>query len=536
MQKIHMPVLTGSVGKGGNNWIHDVAVVQGALAAIPGPNRKPIWQGAIDGRKGKPVEDAIATFQAANRMPPTGRLNQSGTEANRLEQNLPQGYKAMRALRGTPVLWRFGAGASGQRKAAQRIKAEAPLPDEDRKALGDIVERIRRSSGLDLDIAEITAIPEGRFRVVLDAPGVEWFDPSRKQFRKDISPPDSALRGMHQATQGNPRWRKASANDGLLVLDSQQAISSLVGTPALEAEGRQSLGIAIQPKSKLARACLGACARMIKNGTHASGAGKADFDLLMLVADRAEPGVAKVPQQAEEYQIVDEEELFELALAAFEGEAIAWATSLEINSRARDWYINVIRENSKDVLRQYKAGLIDAQRAAEIAGNLRGEALEKAREKGTTFGKVLAEWLKRENLDLQKLQERYAGRKFYKEFDELLPDEKMQIWETIIERSGAGNTRVNMMTTVAKYGGRALFAATFAVAAYEIMEAENKEQEAIRQSAILSGGLAGGYVGAKAGLACLQFAWACSGALSFIFAVAGALGAEFAVDEILEED
>ena len=38
-----MPILTGSVGKGGNNQIHDVAVVQGALATVIGANRRPIW-------------------------------------------------------------------------------------------------------------------------------------------------------------------------------------------------------------------------------------------------------------------------------------------------------------------------------------------------------------------------------------------------------------------------------------------------------------------------------------------------------------
>lgn len=303
-----MPVLTGSVGKGGNNLIHDVAVVQGALATVTGANHRPIWQGAIDGRKSKSVEDAICAFQAANRMQPSGRLNQSGAEINRLEQALPQGHKAMRALRGTAVLWRFGQGAQSRRNTARTIKSDAPLPDEDRGALGDIVERIRRGTGLDLDIAEVSAIAEGRFRVVLKAPGVEWFDPSRKQFRKDASPPDAALRGLNQAVQSNPRWRKANARDGILVLDTQQAISALVGAPALDADGRAALGVINQPKTQLARACLGACARAIRNGTHANGTAKADFDLLMLVADRAEPGVAKGPQQAEEYQFLAEEQ------------------------------------------------------------------------------------------------------------------------------------------------------------------------------------------------------------------------------------
>ena len=291
-----MPILTGSVGKGGNNQIHDVAVVQGALATVIGANRRPIWQGAVDGRKGKPVEDAIAAFQAANRMPPTGRLNQSGAEINRLEQALPPGHKAMRALRGTAILWRLGAGAPTRQNTAQKIKTEAPLSDEDRKALADIVERIRRSSGLDLDIADVTAIPEGRFRVVLEAPGVEWFDSRRNQFRKDAVPPDSALRALHQAVQANPRWKKATARDGILVLDTQQVTPALVGAPALDATARAVLGLVNQPRSQLAQACLAACFRLVRKGGHTSGSGKVEFEFLVEIAKRAEPGLAVDPQ------------------------------------------------------------------------------------------------------------------------------------------------------------------------------------------------------------------------------------------------
>ena len=44
-----MPVLSGSVGLGGDNRKHDVATVQAALMVANNPAGAPYWQGKING-------------------------------------------------------------------------------------------------------------------------------------------------------------------------------------------------------------------------------------------------------------------------------------------------------------------------------------------------------------------------------------------------------------------------------------------------------------------------------------------------------
>ncbi len=57
-----MPILSGSVGLGGDNWMHDVAAVQATLMVANGLEGAPYWRGGIDGRAGPAVGRAIANF------------------------------------------------------------------------------------------------------------------------------------------------------------------------------------------------------------------------------------------------------------------------------------------------------------------------------------------------------------------------------------------------------------------------------------------------------------------------------------------
>ena len=65
-----MPILTGTVGQGGNNRVHDVAVVQAALtnANLPGAGRG-FWKGRIDGRKSPALDEAICALSSKPRGP-----------------------------------------------------------------------------------------------------------------------------------------------------------------------------------------------------------------------------------------------------------------------------------------------------------------------------------------------------------------------------------------------------------------------------------------------------------------------------------
>jgi len=78
-----------------------------------------------------------------------------------------------------------------------------------------------------------------------------------------------------------------------------------------------------------------------------------------------------------------------------------------------------------------------------------------------------------------------------------------------------------------------LWIATFAIAAYSIIEAENKARETAKQGAIIGGGIAGGAAGgAAAGLVCGPGAPICATAGIIIGGFLGALGVDLGFDAL----
>jgi hypothetical protein len=88
-----MPVLSGSVGLGGDNRKHDVATVKAALMVATNPAGAPYWQGKIIGQACVGLAGAIADFQIDNDVTPNGKLSRLGL-ANGLD-----GLRLSRPLR-----------------------------------------------------------------------------------------------------------------------------------------------------------------------------------------------------------------------------------------------------------------------------------------------------------------------------------------------------------------------------------------------------------------------------------------------------
>jgi len=93
--KLHeedMIKLSGSVGKGGLNRVHDVAVVQAALKQIKGSNGRPLWPGPIDGKASEDsLGSAIAGFESKINPRISGIIAPGG-EANALSGMSPNTY------------------------------------------------------------------------------------------------------------------------------------------------------------------------------------------------------------------------------------------------------------------------------------------------------------------------------------------------------------------------------------------------------------------------------------------------------------
>ena len=107
--------LEGSVGKGGMNRRHDVAVIQAALAAARSRNNRPFWTGPIDGdysRHRTSLEQAIGVFQQVSGLASSCCVQKGGQIVSRLESALPMSHRDMAGVAGTALVKRDRPGSS----------------------------------------------------------------------------------------------------------------------------------------------------------------------------------------------------------------------------------------------------------------------------------------------------------------------------------------------------------------------------------------------------------------------------------------
>jgi hypothetical protein len=97
------------------------------------------------------------------------------------------------------------------------------------------------------------------------------------------------------------------------------------------------------------------------------------------------------------------------------------------------------------------------------------------------------------------------------------------------------NLGVSAANRVFRVAGRTVLGASVAYGAYNVYAApsEQRGQAALREAGGIGGALAGGFVGAEAGLLCGPGAWACSPVLGIGGAIGGGIFGEEAVDRLL---
>ena len=288
-----MPILTGTVGQGGNNRVHDVAVVQAALtnANLPGAGRG-FWRGRIDGRKSPALDEAICAFQQAARVQVTGRIAQSGADTNKLEGALPHTHKNMRAVASTAAVWRTNGRAKRFAEVAKAAEG-APFPKAERTALAAIAKRSAQSFGLGVELEDAAVTPDGRFRARLGVPDIEWLDAGGTRFQKNGPVPTDVARAVVRAAQGNPTWRaEAQPRDGALIeVTSMRVYQPLHGAPVPTKEDCEILGITQCPNDRISRACIAGCAKIMKAGL--DNAGEKDLEPIIEVLNISAPKAAE---------------------------------------------------------------------------------------------------------------------------------------------------------------------------------------------------------------------------------------------------
>jgi len=228
--------------------------------------------------------------------------------------------------------------------------------------------------------------------------------------------------------------------------------------------------------------------------------------------------------------------LLDNAIAALEGAAIKFSTDAINDANVRASYTSNIKRVTAEVREMVRAKKTTVKEAAEFCYEMRNKILNEHRKYTSSTGLSFAERHKKTPPKLDDLYDKYAFKKFERSFKELTAQQKNSIHYEIIESSARDNPKFTASNKRLKVMGKVGVLITASLATYEILNAENKPKEAIKQGVQIGGGVAGGWL---AGLAvaplCGPGAPVCAVALVLLGSAAGGIVGSVVADSLDEE-
>lgn len=179
------------------------------------------------------------------------------------------------------------------------------------------------------------------------------------------------------------------------------------------------------------------------------------------------------------------------ALESFEGAALKFSADAISDAAQRESYNRNVLRVKEQILVEVKAGRVSVKEAAQHCYEMRNKIMAETRAKTSAQGLAIAEKKKIVSPELEKLLDEKAVKKFGMKFLDLGVDQKNSMYYEIVESSARPNAKFNTANKVLKVSGKVLVVVTVAYAAYSVVSAENKGKEAVKQGAVISGGLAG---------------------------------------------
>jgi hypothetical protein len=178
-----MPTLTGSVGQGGTNLKHEVALVQLMFRLIRNPKGQPYvtfdYDGICSPGPNGATFKAIKAFQADHKTaagPPKeseGKIEPNGKTFRRMAELLPATHKDLRMLEGqNPVLFYVAGTQMEANAAAARVTGDPKFTEDFKSKVADLIRKFYSKYGIVLNIAP--AFANGGFRT---------FDQQQKEFK-----------------------------------------------------------------------------------------------------------------------------------------------------------------------------------------------------------------------------------------------------------------------------------------------------------------------------------------------------------------
>lgn len=190
----------------------------------------------------------------------------------------------------------------------------------------------------------------------------------------------------------------------------------------------------------------------------------------------------------------------ELAIKAFQAEVACFAESMIKDPAARADYIKRSRAACDEIIAKVRSGEITPHEGAKTANEMRNQIMAAARTKLSDLGSAISTEMKKHGLLLADLQEKYAARRFGRVFSALSQAEKELVWMDIVHAAGGPRQKMNSGAKWFGRVGRGLLIFTFAIAVYNVIEAEKKTRQVTKEGVTLGAGAVGG-IGAGAAVA-----------------------------------
>lgn len=182
----------------------------------------------------------------------------------------------------------------------------------------------------------------------------------------------------------------------------------------------------------------------------------------------------------------------EIALHRLDAESIAFAKSIITDPSTRADYSRRAKAAADELIDRVKQRQITPHEAARTANAMRNQIMILARAQLTDFGFAVSNDMKKEGKTLDRLQQKYADKRFGRRFEALSHAEREAIWIDITHAAGRSNLVVNMCVKLYGAAGRAFLVTTLATAVHRVTTAGDKMRQFTKEGTTFASGAAGG--------------------------------------------
>jgi hypothetical protein len=225
------------------------------------------------------------------------------------------------------------------------------------------------------------------------------------------------------------------------------------------------------------------------------------------------------------------------AIDGFEAAAARFGADAIHDTNLREIYKENINRMSASVLEEVKSGKMTVKQGAEFCNEMRNKIMAETRQVTSPARLAKLQLIKPDSgVPLEESLNKYSVDLYKKPFSTLTGAERTKAYYSVIESAGRDNAKVTAGTKKLQIQGKVLILVTAVLAVGNVVLAENKKKEVIRQGAIIGGGLGGGFAaGLTVSWICGPAAPVCATAVVLIGSVAGGILAEAVVDTFDEE-